>query len=193
MARKASVGNEDLLARLGATFRRVGYDGASLAQLSEATGLKKASLYHRFPDGKEQMGLEVLQEAGRWLTRHVLEPLAGEGSPRERITAMASELDVFYQNGKQACLLNLLSSPIGIAGPFQTAIRDMLEAFVAALAAVAEEAGFTPTEARERAERLVALVQGGLVLARGLGSTDPFTRVLSRLPTELLGTDTAIA
>jgi TetR/AcrR family transcriptional regulator, lmrAB and yxaGH operons repressor len=36
MARKASVGNEDLLARLGTTFRSVGYDGASLTLLSEA-------------------------------------------------------------------------------------------------------------------------------------------------------------
>src|SRR3990167_1106920 len=119
MARKSLIGEEALVARLSATFRDVGYEGASLALLSEATGLKKASLYHRFPGGKEQMGLEVLQEAGRWLTEHVLGPLAGEGTPRERITAMARELDVFYRGGKQACLLNLLSSTIGETSPFK--------------------------------------------------------------------------
>lgn len=186
MARKALIENDALIDRLSATFRDVGYEAASLALLSEATGLKKASLYHRFPGGKEQMGLEVLQEAGSWLTVHVLEPLAGEGSPRDRIFAMARELDVFYCGGKQACLLNLLSSTIGEASPFKASIRQMFEAFVEALASVVAEAGYSTTTARDRAERGVALIQGSLVLARGLESTEPFRKALDALPGELL-------
>lgn len=186
MARKSLIENDALIDRLSATFRDVGYEAASLALLSEATGLKKASLYHRFPGGKEQMGLEVLQEAGRWLTEHVLEPLAGEGSPRERITSMARELDAFYRGGKQACLLNLLSSTIGEASPFKASIRQMFEAFVDALASVVAEAGYSATTARDRAERGVALIQGSLVLARGLESTEPFRKALDALPGELL-------
>lgn len=191
MARKALIEDDVLLERLSATFRDVGYESASLARLSEATGLKKASLYHRFPGGKEQMGLEVLQEAGRWLTRHVLEPLAGNGSPRERIAAMARELDGFYSGGKQACLLNLLSSPIGGSGPFKAAIRQMFEAFVDALAGVVAETGCPASVAHDRAERGVALIQGSLVLARGLGSTEPFRKTLDALPDELLADMTA--
>ncbi|MGE4305834.1 MAG: TetR/AcrR family transcriptional regulator [Novosphingobium sp.] len=186
MARKALIENDALIDRLSATFRDVGYEAASLALLSEATGLKKASLYHRFPGGKEQMGIEVLQEAGRWLTGHVLGPLAGEGTPRERITAMTRELDSFYSGGKQACLLNLLSSPIGEASPFKASIRLMFEAFVEALTKVIAEAGYSDTAARDRAERGVALIQGSLVLARGLESTEPFRKALVALPGELL-------
>ena len=186
MARKALIGNEALLERLSATFRDVGYEGASLALLSEAAGLKRASLYHRFPGGKEQMGLEALQEAGRWLTAHVLEPLAGEGSPRERIAAMARELDCFYRGGEQACLLNMLSAPIGRAGPFVAAIRQMFEVFVGTLAGVISETGCSADVARDRAERGGALIQGSLVLSRGLGSTEPFRKTLDALPDELL-------
>lgn len=186
MARKALIENDALLERLSVTFRDAGYDRASLAMLSEATGLKKASLYHRFPGGKEQMGLEVLQEAGRWLTKHVLEPLAGEGSPRERIAAMAHELDCFYRGGEQACLLNLLSTPVGGSGPFKGTIRQMFEAFVDALADVVSEAGSPADVAHDRAERGVALIQGSLVLSRGLGSTEPFRKALEALPSELL-------
>ena len=186
MARKALIENDALIDRLSATFREVGYEGASLALLSEATGLKKASLYHRFPGGKEQMGLEVLQDAGRWLGDHVLKPLAGEGTPRERIAAMTSELDSFYQGGRQACLLNLLSSPIGEESPFKATIRQMFEAFVEALASVIAEAGCTPAVARDRAEHGVALIQGSLVLARGLGTTKPFRKTLDALADELL-------
>lgn len=186
MARKSLIGIDDLLDRLSATFRDVGYDGASLALLSKATGLKRASLYHRFPGGKVQMGLEVLQEAGRWLTKHVLDPLAGEGSPRQRIAAMTRELDCFYRGGEQACLLNLFSLPIGRSGPFQVAIRQMFEAFVDALADVVSQAGCPADVARDRAERGVALLQGSLVLARGLGSTKPFRKTLDALADELL-------
>ncbi len=41
-------------------FRKSGYDGVNIARISEATGLGKASLYHQFPQGKEQMAREVL-------------------------------------------------------------------------------------------------------------------------------------
>lgn len=186
MARKALIENEALIDRLSATFRDVGYEAASLALLSDAAGLKRASLYHRFPGGKEQMGLEVLQEAGRWLTEHVLNPLAAEGTPCERIAAMTLELDSFYRGGKQACLLNLLSSPIGEESPFKASIRQMFEAFVDALASVVSETGCPATVAHDRALRGVAMIQGGLVLARGLGSTEPFRKMLNALPGELL-------
>ena len=186
MARKALIEDDALIDLLSATFREVGYEAASLALLAESTGLKKASLYHRFPGGKEQMGLEVLLEAGRWLGEHVLKRLAGEGTPRERIAAMTRELDSFYQGGKQACLLNLLSSPISEDSPFKATIRQMFEAFVEAVASVIAETGCPASVAHERAERALVLIQGSLVLARGLGSTEPFRKALAALPDELL-------
>lgn len=186
MARKALIEDDALIDLLSATFREVGYEAASLALLAESTGLKKASLYHRFPGGKEQMGLEVLQEAGRWLTEHVLQPLTGEGTPEERITAMTHALDAFYRSGKQACLLNLLSSPIGEASPFKATIHLMFDAFIETLAQVVTEGGCSADVARDRAIRGVALIQGSLVLARGLESTEPFLKALEALPGELL-------
>ena len=44
MARPRSVTEDDLLARLARLFSEVGYEGASLSLLAEATGLQKASL-----------------------------------------------------------------------------------------------------------------------------------------------------
>ncbi len=56
-------------------FRRVGYDGASLEELAKATGLKKSSLYHRFPEGKRQMATEVLRFAGQWVKENITDVL----------------------------------------------------------------------------------------------------------------------
>ena len=50
--------DEDVLAGLTEVFQSKGYEAASLQDLARATGLKKASLYHRFPGGKKQMAEE---------------------------------------------------------------------------------------------------------------------------------------
>lgn len=187
MGRKASVEDEELTARLSRVFRNVGYEGATLTLLSEATGLKKASLYHRFPGGKEQMAREVLESAGTWLEEHILAPLKGDGAPADRVKEMARQLDAFYSGGKQACLLNMLSSARIHEGPFTEAIKQIFEAWIEALSAVMIDAGVEKKEARNRAERGVVMLQGSLVFSRGTGTTRPFREFLKSLPRELLG------
>jgi len=186
MARPQSVSDDDLLDRLAAVFRARGFAGASLAELSSATGLKRASLYHRFPGGKEQMAHEVLTAAADWLEREVIAPLAGESPPGVRVAALQDALARFYDGGRQACLLNMLSSARVEDGPFAAEIGAMFARLIDAFAALAEEAGHPPAEARVRAERAVMLLQGGLVLARGTGCVAPFRRALEALRQELL-------
>jgi TetR/AcrR family transcriptional regulator, lmrAB and yxaGH operons repressor len=185
--RKASVNEQDLIARLSGVFREVGYEGATLTMLSAATGLKKASLYHRFPQGKEQMAREVLEQAGAWLADRVLTPLRADGPPAARIDAMVERLDQFYSGGRQACLLNMLSSARIEEGPFTAMIQQLFEAWIEALSAVLRDAGFDKQHARARAERAVVLLQGSLVVSRGMGTPRPFREFLESLPGELLG------
>lgn len=189
MARPSTIGDPVLIARLSKVFRDVGYEGASLSVLSEAAGLKKASLYHRFPGGKEQMAKEVLTSAEAWLSKHILTPLKTNDPPEKRIKRMVAKLDEFYSGGKQACLLNMLSSAHIHQGPFTELIKGVFEAWIKTLSGVLTDAGFDANTARMRSERAVALLQGSLVLSRGLGTTEPFRDFLNRLPEELLGKD----
>ena len=188
MGRKVAVEDAELMQRLSRVFRDVGYGGASLTMLAEASGLKKASLYHRFPRGKEQMAREVLESAGAWLDEHILSPLTNGGAPKERINDMVRQLDAFYSGGKQACLLNMLSSARIHDGPFTDLIRRTFEAWIDALASVLTDAGVDRTVARKRAERGVIMLQGSLVFSRGIGTTRPFRDFLKSLPGDLLGT-----
>lgn len=186
MARSATIDEDELIARLTRVFRDVGYAGASLALLSEATGLKRASLYHRFPGGKEQMAREVLERANAWLEAHVLAPLASDAPPETRIDAMIANLDDFYAGGKEACLLNLLASGRAGEGRFREIVAQAFERWISALADTLCEMGFDKVTARRRARLAVALVEGGLVVARGTGSTTPFQESLKSLRTEIL-------
>lgn len=174
------------MVRLSNVFRDVGYAGATLTLLSQATGLKKASLYHRFPEGKEQMARETLEYAGTWLNDNILLPLKADGSPETRLKNMVRKIDEFYSGGKQACLLNMLSSAHIHEGPFIEPIKAIFEAWINALSSVLRDAGLTKPLARNRAERAVITLQGSLVFSRGMGTTRPFKQYLKSLPHELL-------
>ena len=63
----------------------------------------------------------------------------------------------------------------------------MFSAFIDALSTVALEAGVAPKTARHRAERVVMLLQGALVLSRGLGDVGPFRLFLDTIEDELFG------
>lgn len=186
MARPQSIQEEELLSRLGQVFRSVGFEGASVAALSEATGLQKASLYHRFPGGKQEMAEHVLSAAMAWFGENVIAHLNGSDTPARRLAEVQLNLDTFYAGGRQACLLNMLASPSVETGPFSAGIKAAMERLVDGFTRLARDAGHAPRAARERGTRALMLVQGGLVLSRGLGSVEPFRQALKALSGELL-------
>lgn len=71
-------------------------------------------------------------------------------------------------------------------GPLTKNIRHMFGALTEALAAVAKDAGADSRTARAMAERVIMMLQGSLVLSRGVGSTRPFREFLKSISTELL-------
>lgn len=179
------MSKEEAISRLVHVFRQYGYEGATLARLSKATGLGKASLYHHFPKGKEEMAAAVLNHVSHWLEENILALLRSSSQPTERIRAMSKNVDQLYNHGEQACLLAMLS--LGESHDlFHVQIQQALNAWIDALAQVLVEAGLDPEQARIRAEDAILQIQGALVLARGLGDTAPFQRILQRLPEDLL-------
>lgn len=176
---------EEAISRLVEVFRQYGYEGATLARLSNATGLGKASLYHHFPGGKEAMAGAVLERLQQQLEVGMLAPLRSDRAPLKRLQAMTHSVDTFYNHGQKACLLAMLA--LGEAnGLFHAQIQQALNGWIEALANVAVEAGVEATIARQRAEDAILQIQGALILAQGLGNAAPFQRVLKALPDNLL-------
>jgi TetR/AcrR family transcriptional regulator, lmrAB and yxaGH operons repressor len=165
-------------------FQQHGYDGATLAKIATATGLGKASLYHHFPGGKDEMVEAVLAALAQGLTQHILPPLAGPGDAQSRLQQMCDRAAGFYQQGERPCLLAILL--LGSARDlFQQRVQGLLQIWISAIAQVFVEAGLPPTAARERAEDALITLQGALVLAQGLGDTAIFQRAVQQLPARL--------
>jgi len=147
--------------------------------------LKRASLYHYFPKGKEEMADAVLEHVTQALKENLLAPLRSDRPPIERIQAMNNNVDAFYQQGEQDCLLALLS--VGEAQElFHAQVQQALNLWISSLATVLVDAGITPTTAHQRAEEAIALIQGALIVTRGLNNTEIFERILHQMPETLL-------
>ena len=183
MGRAKEITDDALLDGLVRVFQAYGYEGASVKLLAEATGLGRASLYHRFPGGKEEMALAALGRVDAVFGGYVLAPLGEAGEPAARVRRMSDRMLEFYDMGRKSCLLDTLS--MGGEEALQRSIKDSFAALHEALGRIAHEAGASPAAARKRAERAVIELQGALVWARASGDTEPFERVMKSLPYQL--------
>lgn len=181
------VSDERLVDVLAEVFRTYGEEGASLSRLSAATGLQRASLYHRFPGGKDEMLLAVLRRVDQRFEHDVLAPLADSDEPSRRIKRAVARLREFYGGGQKSCLYDTLSLQGG-GEALRAHIRRSLEAWIDAFAALAREAGLAPGVARRRAEDALVRIQGSLVVARIREDPRVFERMLGELPALLTET-----
>lgn len=77
--------------------------------------------------------------------------------------------------------MDVLSIPGG-SKELQLALKGAMQAWVTAFAQVAKDSGHGSVAARSRAEEAIVRIEGSLILARVLGDTAGFERVLKLLP-----------
>ena len=181
--RPAKISDEKVFQGLSDVFRRKGYDGASYSDLMKATGLVKASLYHRFPGGKADMVDAMLSKVDQHFADHVLKPASEEGRPQDRVRKIARRLREFYDSGKRWCLLDTLT--LADSSSTLAHARRSMEFWIDVFARLSRDAGLSPATARKRAEEAVAAIEGGLVASRVLGNPRPFLRSLANLAKQL--------
>jgi TetR/AcrR family transcriptional regulator, lmrAB and yxaGH operons repressor len=181
----ALLSRDEVIERLMLVIRKFGYDGASLAELSQATGLGKSSLYHYFPEGKDDMVRAVLDHLHQTLDDVLFVPLRTPGPARARIEQMVETLDAFYRGGRESCVLGNLVLGTSLER-FRKRLAVIFDAWIDALATVLVDGGLTKKVARARAEDAVMQIEGALILAHAMGDNALFARALRQLPKSLL-------
>jgi TetR/AcrR family transcriptional repressor of lmrAB and yxaGH operons len=181
--RPVKVEEKEVFEQLMRLFRAKGYDGVSFADLISATGLVKASLYHRFPGGKEEMVDAVLSHVDKEFVEYVLRPAWEQGEPVERARRMARRLGQFYASGTQWCLLDTLT--LDTKPRTLKHARQSMEFWTESFARVARDAGLPAKLARQRAEDAVAAIEGALIVSRVTNNRRPFMRALTTLANRL--------
>ncbi|TWC77417.1 TetR family transcriptional regulator [Rhizobium sp. SJZ105] len=174
----------DAVASLAEVFREHGYEGASLALIGKATGLGKGSLYHFFPNGKEEMVQAVLVEIEQWFEDSVYSPLRDGDDANAAITAMLDETAKYFRSGRRVCLVGALAVT-NTRDLFAQAIRRYFVAWVDALQAALVRQGRDAEQARLLSEDAVLSIQGAIVLSRALDDPAIFQRAIDQLHSRL--------
>jgi len=176
----ALASRDEIIDRLFNVFRDRGFDGASLADLSRATGLGKSSLYHYFPQGKEQMAEAVLGRAEALIDRAILGVAQGPEPLKLRLRKIVATLEQIYAGGRTPCVLGQLATS-GIGTVARHSLRQSFEHWIDGIAKLAAEAGMPPARSRNFGEDWVARLQGALILQAATANTEPFKRALKAL------------
>jgi len=184
-SRRALTDRESALPALAEAFREHGFEGASLAVLSKATGLGKGSLYNFFPGGKDEMMEAVLENIDSWFADAIFSPLENVSDPAAAITAMFDDVTAYFRSGRRVCVVGCLR--LNSSGEtFAVKVKDYFARWISALAHCLEVAKVPPAMAVDLAEEAVSGIQGAIVLARALGDDASFQRIVHRLQSTLL-------
>lgn len=170
----------DAIAALAEVFREHGYEGASLALIGKATGLGKGSLYHFFPNGKEEMVRAVLSEIEQWFEHSIYVPLRDGTNPNAAIAAMLDETAKYFKSGRRVCLVGALAVS-NTRDLFAQAIRGYFVSWVDALQSALVRRGHDSEQACALSEDAVLAIQGAIVLSRAIDDPAVFQRAIDQL------------
>ncbi len=175
-----------LLRALREVFEAKGFDGTTLTQLAESTGLGKASLYHHFPGGKGEMAAVLLRGSVAELEQLAFARLAGRLPPRQRLENFIDGFSDYVSGGEGNCLVAVLSD--GSSGSeHRELIAQQFHEWIRRLAATFEDAGAKPKRAERLANDLLAGLYGHLLTARLVGEPGQFKKHLKNMKKRLPG------
>jgi TetR/AcrR family transcriptional repressor of lmrAB and yxaGH operons len=155
-------------------FRRQGYAATGVNQILGAADVKAGSLYHHFPNGKQELAAAVVDNVGAGIERRLREFL-DSGSPVTDIVEgwidlMASGLSSDQRDG---CPIEPIATESVNASP---QVRDAsARAFAGWRLAVADRLradGWPDQAAEQTALAVIALIEGALILSRISGNAD---------------------
>jgi TetR/AcrR family transcriptional repressor of lmrAB and yxaGH operons len=169
------------IVRAAATlFRRNGYAATGINEIAEVAGAPKGSLYHSFPDGKDQIGEAAVRFAGKGVVV-TLEKLEQEHRTAAAMMQAYCRLLVGWmaKSGfRDGCPISttLLESAPQSAG-IALAGREAFAGWRAVIARALVRDGFSRAEAGRLATLAVSALEGSLILARVESSGEPIEAV----------------
>jgi TetR/AcrR family transcriptional repressor of lmrAB and yxaGH operons len=169
------------IVRAAATlFRRNGYAATGINEIAELAGAPKGSLYHYFPDGKDQIGEAAVRFAGKGLVAS-LEKLAQEHKTTAAMVQAYCRLLAGWmaKSGfRDGCPISttLLESAPQSAG-IALAGREAFSDWRAVIARALLHDGFSHAEARRLSTLAVSAIEGSLILSRVESSAQPIEDV----------------
>ena len=161
-------------------FRHHGYNGTGFRDVVAEGGTSRGSIYHHFPDGKVQLGVEALELAGDRIAA-----VFRQGALENDDFVSAFEWVWSWWIGYVAGTDFEAGCPVGgvaaeshpDAPKLQETANAVFERWQASIAGGLQMAGLPEEEARGIAGLIIAAQEGATLMARAAQSPEPLERV----------------
>jgi AcrR family transcriptional regulator len=157
-------------------FRRQGFSATGVKQIVAEAGAPFGSLYHFFPEGKEQLGAEVIRRSGGLYGQLIgafFGPAADPVSATRQFFAGAAET-LRETDYADACPIATVALEVSSSSePMRLACAEVFGDWIDEAGGRLMEAGLPRRRARALAISMLASLEGAFVLSRALRSTEP--------------------
>lgn len=180
-SRMVSAG-EDLLSHRGY--------GVTLLDVIERADAPRGSIYYHFPNGKQELALEVAEKVRAEVQGYVAATARKVAEPAPFLQRMVEHhrKRLVTSGFTLGCpLMGIVITGDAESAELDAAIAAAFTAWVSAIASALEGKGLTAAQGAQLATMVVMGVEGAIVLARAQRSGDPFAELSRSIPVLLAG------
>lgn len=173
-----------LVRTAGELFRRQGYHGTGLSQVLAESGAPRGSLYFHFPNGKQQLAVEAVTQAGAAVGEGIEFLLRSSDDVGEAIGRVVDYLaaDLHDSDYEHGCPVGTVALDTASASePVRLACDEIFDQWLGYIERGLERAGWSRPDAAEQALLVLSAIEGALLLARARRDIAPLRAVGRRL------------
>eukprot|EP01029_Cantina_marsupialis_P007979 TRINITY_DN191516_c0_g1_i1.p1 TRINITY_DN191516_c0_g1~~TRINITY_DN191516_c0_g1_i1.p1 ORF type:complete len:185 (-),score=16.02 TRINITY_DN191516_c0_g1_i1:200-754(-) len=172
---------EQILTESISLFKRRGYYNTSMANIAEACGLIKGSIYHHFKS-KDEIGIESLKYIHEYFVKNIFSvAYENNTSPKDRMDNLVKKTDNYFLNSEGGCLLGNLALEVAHENEnFKEVIRTYFTAWENALYEILKDRHYSE-DAKNLAKEYVSLTQGAIMMMNLYNNKDIYLDVGKKL------------
>lgn len=161
-------------------FREKGYRGTSMADIGNAAGLLKGSIYHHF-GSKEDILAASLRRLNIFFEDQVFAIAYENSKPAStRLTAMLRVIETYFNEYRACVMANLALENISYVPEAENSLRTFFEHWRRAFThALSEKHG--KQTARRLAEDAICRIEGAVIWLRLYGDSRPLARASAQI------------
>ncbi|RDI55898.1 TetR family transcriptional regulator [Nocardia mexicana] len=157
-------------------MRRQGYGATSVKQLTAAARAPIGSLYHHFPEGKQQIAAEALRTSGAAYIQLIPLLMDPFEELRDAVPAAfaAAAADIEQSGWMNMCPVGTVAGEIADSEPpLREVAAEVIASWIEEGAGYFVRRGLRPGPAREFTLAMLSALEGAFILSRTLRSTEP--------------------
>ena len=158
-----------------------GLQGASFAEVLELTGAPRGSVYHHFPNGKDEMVAAALDAVSAATQQRLGELERTPIAITEGFLALWSDL---LDRAKLTMGCAVVAVSVAATGDLLDQAGRVFSQWTSYLAGLLTEAGADPAAATDFATLLISATEGAVIMSRAQQSREPFDRTARLLTAE---------